>query len=552
MSGRRRRVRIEPRIWFGLALLAALSVSIAGTTWLLFRGRVNLDPARMQRSPQPQPSRQDAAQPTPLQRDRREIPLTATSDSADLPWTSPTCGRPLDIAGLLGGVQLIVRLRMSELWRDQEFQRTWKLWAAATGAARRESEQPWGLQFGDIDQLTLLVAPDREQSVDWAAHVVLSPSVSLPATWVSASASDDRGSAPTLVEYEITAAQEGTVGRSACRVISAPGARQLELLITRWGRIAREPLDEKPALLFRHDLEQLHALSDEARHITVITTTSFVTSHPVWFRSLPGYSALTRTILRGTTANLLSAHFMQHELYLELISATPLEQQQQMPDRYREWVSSWCVAQPSATAGWPEAIRSSPFGRRWPEMAEFVRSQMRYGHVADLTIVNASLPVHASHNLVCGILLSETQHLPRHARLPERPSGFSWPSLLASRITYRFEQRSLDHALAGLEALVRDAVPAAEQLRLVIDGPSLASAGMTRNQQIRNFNVNDMPLAGVLSKLAELAQPGTPAEEASRLVWAYDANLQGGYELTLTTAETPRSNANLTVVAPNR
>ncbi|MEM8678597.1 MAG: hypothetical protein AAGF97_04485, partial [Planctomycetota bacterium] len=57
---------------------------------------------------------------------------------------------------------------------------------------------------------------------------------------------------------------------------------------------------------------------------------------------------------------------------------------------------------------------------------------------------------------------------------------------------------------------------------VTVDGEALRAAGITRNQQIRNFDHVDTPIHQLLTELVRQANPGqavSPADPAQKLVW---------------------------------
>ena len=95
--------------------------------------------------------------------------------------------------------------------------------------------------------------------------------------------------------------------------------------------------------------------------------------------------------------------------------------------------------------------------------------------------------------------------------------SFRLQALLDLPITLSFRQESLESALAGLEEVVREKLrPARQLVRLELDGRALQLEGITRNQQLRNFQAIDMPAPGRLEPDRGGGQPGSFGNAGSR------------------------------------
>lgn len=550
-----RRPHLDPRIWLS-AGLAVLLVTVLLARWTLFRQP--RDGASSMTLPDLPPTVATESTRPPRRNGAPAVDATAKispmdiTENFDLLWASPTSGTAIDLPAALPGAQFIVRLRLAELWQHPEFQKTVKLLGTPVELAIRQVQQGCGLAAEDIDQLTITAAALQDERVDWISHVVLRSGVTLPPTWTpSAQGQKDESHAATqYIEYQLPAA--GNDSRlQAARIVLIANTPQAQLVIAPREQTWPDLRNEVGAVLLRSDLERLRAMSDQERQLTVIASTAFLMSHAKWLEPMLDSSTLGRSVVRDTTAVMLSAHWDRQEFYVEFAAAAPFEQQARLADRYQDWASSWCASQQADRNGWPEHIRQSPFGRRWPRMVEFFTERLRVTRLAEVTLANASLPIHASHNLFCGILLARRIQA-THDEVVSRPRlPLDWSALLSQPVTYRFEQRPLDDAVAGLERLIREAVPGAEWVRLVVDGSSLEAAGITRNQQIRDFQANDLRLADVLQKLADLAQPARRARESGDLVWAREA-ADSNLQLWLTTRDRLRESTNLRGIEPDR
>jgi hypothetical protein len=170
---------------------------------------------------------------------------------------------------------------------------------------------------------------------------------------------------------------------------------------------------------------------------------------------------------------------------------------------------------------------------------------MRIANVGDVTIASATLPAAAAHNLTLGSHLSvQRQAGPASPALQAEAAGSTFPApagldpaalvgVLKARINFKFDQQSLEFALRDLQSLVRETVAGAVAFEIQVDGLSLRADGITRNQQIGNFQADNKTVAQVLTQLVRQADPALASVEAEiprpsgTLVWAAGPPLQG-------------------------
>ena len=114
--------------------------------------------------------------------------------------------------------------------------------------------------------------------------------------------------------------------------------------------------------------------------------------------------------------------------------------------------------------------------------------------------------------------------------------------LKKKRIDFEVPQQSLEFTLRDLSNEVNEIHPKLTfNFRIRIVGTDLRAAGITRNQQIRNFRAAHKTIGDVLTELLVSANPGSemvdPTEESQKLVWvlAPDPDKKGGPKIILVT-----------------
>ncbi len=116
------------------------------------------------------------------------------------------------------------------------------------------------------------------------------------------------------------------------------------------------------------------------------------------------------------------------------------------------------------------------------------------------------------------------------------PSPQTLEELIQTRISFRFALQSLEFAVRDLAATVRESHPAIPfPFDIQILGNDLQLNGITRNQQITDFQAENKPLGEILTALVMRANPVTtvtePSDANQKLVWVQgpdpaDANRQ--------------------------
>jgi hypothetical protein len=175
-------------------------------------------------------------------------------------------------------------------------------------------------------------------------------------------------------------------------------------------------------------------------------------------------------------------------------------------------------------------VNPSPYWRRvafrFPSMVRFLVDQTRVGVESSHAIANAVLPEVAAHNLVFGtemVLASATTSTEPVATVV-RPEASTLRELLKLPISLRFDQDSLEFAAQNIVAEAKSTYPNLPfDFRVRILGEDLKLDGITRNQQIRDFVQEDVPLEEVLTALVMKANPVTtvtsPMESDQKLLW---------------------------------
>jgi hypothetical protein len=165
---------------------------------------------------------------------------------------------------------------------------------------------------------------------------------------------------------------------------------------------------------------------------------------------------------------------------------------------------------------------------RYPNMIRYLHENTRVGVEGHHAAVNSVLPAMAAHNLVFGgeMMLASAAGLGPAVNTAPAVSNVpgSIQDVLKSRISIAFAQDSLEFALQNVANEVKSTFPALPfEFKIKILGPDLEKDGITRNQQIREFEQKDTTVAEVLTAMVRKANPITtvkdPSETDQKLVW---------------------------------
>ena len=289
--------------------------------------------------------------------------------------------------------------------------------------------------------------------------------------------------------------------------------------------IDSEPSDELP--LLRREIEQLLDSSDEARHLTLLFTPSFVLGDGGSL--LKGAWEPVREELLATTrdewrAYSLSLH-VGEQFYWELrvvgdASMPQTKSAQTMQALSKVWpVSLQATIEAGAWSDYSRAILV-----RYGQMFELLSNYTRRGVEGRQAILNGYLPQRAGHNLLLGaeLLIAESQGFTDQTvalKTTETPKTLA--EMLEAEVTLVFARESLETAVG----LLADAMGAS----ITIEGRDLQLEGITRNQMLK-LDVKQRPAAEVLVEVLRRANPDTeatgPTDLRQKLVYVVQPNEQ--------------------------
>ena len=306
----------------------------------------------------------------------------------------------------------------------------------------------------------------------------------------------------------------------------------------------------KPPLL-RRTMAQLQKQSDADRHINVLMAPSFLftTLFRDGNRFYFGEPVKVREPLQwllgeGLEAILLSVHF-DEVFYLEarMSAGLTLDKRDlitQMRDRMNEI--------PNKIESYMVDINPSKHWRalsfRFPGMIRFLHAQTRIQVEGQTPILNIAMPLEAAPNILLASELSLASE-PGAVSVAQNPTNTAAPQtledVLKSPMSVDIPQQDLNLAIADVEMDVRNSNRGLPfEFVIKIDGNDLMDEGITRNQAIRDFVMENKPLEEILTGIVMKANPVTtvqsPTEKDQKLVWLItDDPIKAGNKIILLT-----------------
>ncbi len=304
----------------------------------------------------------------------------------------------------------------------------------------------------------------------------------------------------------------------------APLRRQLETLLKTTDSRSDLTILAAPSFLFGDGRELLSGfpkLQEALREAMdeSMQAVLFVTSlEPRWYMELRLISSETRDITKFASA-------IKSSLVV-------------LPDEFEKGLSSGVALHPYWRA----------LGLRYPQMMRAMNRYLRVGLEDGQVVANVYLPTEAIGNIAIASWMAVNQsagisgsNVGAKPAPTTKPPSKSIEEVLASAITIGFEQESLEAALQLIAGEVAESVVPGSAISMTIDGTSFQKEGITRNQSIRAFKQNSVPLRIVLTDLVRRANPVTTvvstSERNQKVVWVVleDPDHPGANKIELTT-----------------
>ena len=457
-------------------------------------------------------------------------------DDGGLLWASPTSGSPIELRYVAPAAQGYLVFRPADLLGHGEGSRVVRALGPEFQNQRKTWETVTGVRLEQVELFVMALHPSGEQMsrVSMVVHLRGVSTGQLVTAWGGAQpAGQGLGSLYRVRGWTFF------VPRDEQNVFAMGSDEDIQEMVASGGA---------PPIL-RREVERLRRTSDADRHFTALLAPNFLFAGG---RKL--FSGPREKLLRpiswflgdGLQALMISGH-VGEGFYWEMRMYGQLDRQpyelvsdcrdrlQQIPGHILDYIAS---------------LNTPSFWRKlsiqFPPMIREMHTYTRVGYEGDQAILNCVLYPHAAHNLVLAAELAIAS-TPGATPAGSGASGSKNPTTLMevltqSKMSFSFPQQSLEFAIRDVAREVNDNYPQLKKpLVIKIMGPDLQQDGITRNQQIRDFQVREQTLAQVLTALVMKANPVTTVQEPSqsdqRLVWvtAPDPDPPGKEEIILIT-----------------
>jgi hypothetical protein len=452
-------------------------------------------------------------------------PVTANvvQDDGQTLWASPTAGQPILLRFVPPGAQLFLVVRPAEMIATQEGGRVLKALGPRFQAARQSWESLAGVKLDDVEQLIVALYANQGK-LPKAAFVVRMKTDTTP--------EELRGRWGSTTPVE---GLSGVVQKGAWAFYTPTDEKRTFVI----GPLDPEFKDAtaagwKPPLL-RREIGQLLQVSDNQRHVTILFAPNFLfgDGQELFSGDLSrAMRPLEWFLGTGLKSGLVSLHFSDH-FYFEMRMESDIQ-----TDRFQlaSLVRGRMAEIPGKIESYIAELNPHPYWRlvafRYPAMVRFLHEHTRIGVDGSHAMVNAVLPVHAAHNLVFGgeMVIASTPGVAVAASPSAKPAGpKTLAELLKAKVSISFAQESLEFSMQNIVTEVKSAYPETGfDFQIKILGSDLEKDGITRNQQVRDFNQQGKPLDEVLTAIVLKANPITTVKSADeldqKLIWVIGPN----------------------------
>jgi serine/threonine protein kinase len=435
-------------------------------------------------------------------------------DSNDLPWASPTAGRPPSLAYLPPGSQLMLLARPAEIVADEEGRQFVKSLGPRVAAALAILNRLCGCGLEDVVFVQAGwqagggdSGMDAEEAVaGWTVHLrnpspLWNDADAQAKAWgetVEKNIDGEKVHVGQKLSYWLPAAEEGRV------LVMAPAGLMEPMVVAR----SAGPGNDGDALVasLPQDLEQLVGMLDRTRHLTLLGSPNYLMTdgRPLMAGPLAGLvEPLGGFFGDGVRAAALSLHFGDN-FYAEIDAiATRAEPPKPLAGRLSRQIEK--VAE--AVEDYCAAINPHPYGRklimRLPAMISVVADNARCGAEGKGVVLNTYLPRHAGHNLVLAseLALEQTPGSESMASVSQKPAAASAAPAggLQKKISLVFAKDTLEKSIQMLSDEI--GIP------MEILGGDLQLDGITKNQSF-GLDEQDKPAEAVLRTILAKSDSG--------------------------------------------
>ena len=455
-------------------------------------------------------------------------PQVLIEDDGQSLWESPTQGTALDFKQVPNSPRLLITIRPSDLLKAPEGALLFNALGPAFSDATNEWQALTGIDLERIQSLTISLHDAAAGQAGYRAcyRVELTdaePESTLITSWKNQSGAGDVQDGVLETDSQSYWLAEKTDDPSSSVSVFVVGPADLVSQ-------AQQNTDKLPTM--QPDLRRIMQTVDTDRHLNLIFLSTNLSnpSSQAWMQGAwqPLWQPLQPVLMGGIQAGCLSVH-VDEDLFVEFVAKGQISQSPAQLAGYLEG------ALPTWQSQIERGVASLPSNPYWEQVrlryVTWVREGFllsRVGVESNLAKINAWLPGPAAHNLVAGTELAlstiagpvtESKVVDNEGPLPQNMA-----ELLQQNVDFSVSSNDMINVMGDLQISISDrfkSLPFDFEIRLM--GGDLREEGITQNQRISNFEMNDQPLADVLTGLVVAANPDkaseSPADERQKLLW---------------------------------
>jgi hypothetical protein len=457
--------------------------------------------AAVEPAPQPQP---------PTEEPPIETPAIVDDDGKSL-WVSPTDGKPLDLAYLAPGAQIILALRPAEILKQGEGSKIRASLGPPGQQAIEAIERVTTMPLAGMEQLLVgcQISSSGEWSVTYVVHAARPISrESLVAKLPNIKGKDHDGKKYALANGVAYYLPSGTAEKV---LIVAPEDTVSDVI---------DLAGQTPPL--RRDIERLIAHTDENRQVTILFAPNSLFAEGQ--NLFTGETSRLRDPLFWFLGDELSGATLSlnwdANFFLELAANPTLDTP---PEKASRIFAKRVTDIPTKLEAYLASLAPQEYSQtviaRFPEMVRRLAKYTRTGLDSNCFLLRCYLPASAGHNLLLAAELTLAVPPGRAASAPaatvaESDASSSVRDRLAKVTSLKFAKDTLESALDQLSQDIGAPI--------VIRGPDLQADGITKNQSF-GIDLSNKPAEEILVEILHLANPDktSPGTHDSRQKLVY-------------------------------
>ena len=479
--------------------------------------------------------------------------FSVVPDDGKLLWAPPQAGSPYSLELLPAGLEGIVFVS-GKVWHMQGgFANLGKWWLASQPALTKAFETYPMLSDDRIESVAIGLYPSKQSGVPQALfRLNLKATTSIDSIAkalpnFSMQLFDSKGSRKQgLWSNE---ANSDAVAVAMEELQSDPSAMIKRITIGPQELVATLSELNGGAAPLRRQLETLLLSTDSRADISFLFAPSFLAGDArELLAAVPSGQALLKASIDETMQAVLLTTTLEPRWYTEL----------RMIGSETRDAGKFALSLKQKLEKLPDEVESGmlnatihPYWRalsmRYPQMLRSLNKYGRFGIEDGQVVANLYLPSDAVSNLAVASWMAmkfpvgtNNPSMQTTTKPVVKPKSKTIDEILDSKINVAFEQESLETALQLIAGEVADSVLSNAPISMAINGSAFQKGGITRNQQIRAFKQDAVPLRTILTDLVRRANPVTtvqsPTELDQKVVWVVlddaENSIQKKIELT--------------------